>query len=122
MTSGGVSRGSRSVWCTGIRRLRTCGRGGILGSATVSSLLLRGRLKACLLGCCALCFAFYCLFFVWDCPGNDKKRKEACMDMHVSDHFHLQSKEPRSNEMSTPVLGATLEVQNTIRLRGLGLP
>ena len=86
----------------------------VLGSATVSSLLLWGRLNACLLVCCDLCFAFYC-FFLW---GLSWKRKNAmkpvCTCMF---HFHLQSKEPRSHEMSAPVLGATLEVQNTMRLQ-----
>lgn len=43
----------------------------VLGSATVSSLLLWGRLNACLLVCCDLCFAFYC-FFCGDCRGSEK--------------------------------------------------
>lgn len=55
------------------------------------------------------------LFFLW---GLSWKRKNAmkpvCTCMF---HFHLQSKEPRSHEMSAPVLGATLEVQNTMRLQ-----
>lgn len=144
VTSGGVSCGSRSVWCTGIRRLRTCGR---FWEVQQFHRYYCGAGSMHVFWSVVICVLRFTVFFVGTVV-EAKKRNEACMHMHVSFPSSIKrakitwnvrtsarsntwgakhnetteiERDSKNHATSTPSHGATLKMQNTIKLRRLGL-